>query len=231
MRPAPYESAALPTELSRHTDLAGHKQPHPDIPATTAPRRDFDGADGEAGDSYHAGTSGQRNGRAAVRINLHPQKHAIAFKARAKQAHSLTIAARPSVREHHGVFDFLHRTADTNAEPEWFSIDHGLPSGWWRRIADAPALCAVEGFVDSLNPDDWSEEREREMMLGLAPDGSAHHTLPYAVVSAMRDSFGQPLGSGPHYEARGRMMNRRRALRSANAKFNNARRYSAEATR
>lgn len=64
MRPAPYESAALPTELSRHKDLGGHKQPPKDIPATTAPRRDFDGATFETPRSYHAGRASQLSARA-----------------------------------------------------------------------------------------------------------------------------------------------------------------------
>lgn len=72
MRPAPYESAALPTELNRHADLAGHKQPNPDCTATTAPRRVSDGNDGEAGDTYHASAGLQRNGRAVRRSAYQP---------------------------------------------------------------------------------------------------------------------------------------------------------------
>ncbi len=54
MRPAPYESAALPTELSRLADLAGPKGLQPDITATTTPRRES-----VAGTEYHAGEAPQ----------------------------------------------------------------------------------------------------------------------------------------------------------------------------
>lgn len=64
MRLTDYESAALPTELSRQADLAGSKGPNPYIPATTAPRRVSDVERCAAAD-YHSRQIAQLYGRSA----------------------------------------------------------------------------------------------------------------------------------------------------------------------
>ncbi len=78
MRPTDYESAALPTELSRHADLTGTSQPHPDIPATTTPRRVS-----VAGLQYHGSAAAQLTALSAIPRDQLPRFKQVVYVLRA----------------------------------------------------------------------------------------------------------------------------------------------------
>lgn len=111
-----------------------------------------------------------------IRINLHPEKVRIALAALAAAAAREKSATQhrnsPYYRRHLDELKALNGVKvlvrGTESPPEWNEIDAPVPMGWWRDIADAPGLIALEPGTLSNNPDDWTEEEEYEMKIGVA---------------------------------------------------------------
>ncbi len=134
-------------------------------------------------------------------------------------AHRARVRARPGYRrtlEANKVTGKPRSVADsTTTAPEWFDVDAPLPAGWWRAIDAAPALRVYEDSVDSDNPDDWSEEREYELMRGLSRSGGSIESLPWSMYSARLDKYGVGLGAGRNYHRGVEMRAYRTELRAA----------------